>query len=112
MAEKAPFCLSPCTNDTSSNHYIYPLDIKTGLENALFVTPNFPTIFECMNATLSGDASCFASGPPDVESVVGVPLLCNDYGKLRPGIVCLPCGGETKFILDYVRDFATFQKSL
>jgi len=80
MAEKSPFCLSPCTNDTSNNNYISPLDIRNGLENALFVKPDFPAIFECFNATLSGDASCFASGPPGVEGLVAIPLLCNDNG--------------------------------
>lgn len=42
---------------------------------------NFEGIIQGINSTLyGGDASFFTNGPPTVEGVVAMPLLCGDYG--------------------------------
>jgi hypothetical protein len=51
--------------------------------NQLLGTPDLPSIFEALELALNGDGSAFAISAgdpvPNVEDVVGMPLLCSDY---------------------------------
>jgi hypothetical protein len=42
-------------------------------------TPDFPAILDGISEALNGNPYFFINGPRDVESVVALPLLCNDY---------------------------------
>ena len=44
--------------------------------------PDFPAILDGIYAALNGDGSYFVDGPPGLEDVLAMPILCNDYGKL------------------------------
>ncbi|CZR58678.1 uncharacterized protein PAC_08570 [Phialocephala subalpina] len=92
IAKQAPFFLPDCANTTFCYPYVTDLDIQTIMLLNLGGAPDFPNILDGIYAALNGNGVFFADGPPSLEDVVAIPLLCNDY--------------------EFERDFGTFQASL
>ncbi|KAH8811132.1 Alpha/Beta hydrolase protein [Xylogone sp. PMI_703] len=92
IARKTPFFIPECVNTTICYPYATALDVQTIMLGNLLGAPDFPAILEGVDNALNGDGSFFMNGPGSLESVVAMPLLCNDY--------------------DYERNFETFQTSL
>jgi len=109
-ATQTPYPIPSCVNSTTCAPYITDLDIRSGLEGALLGSPDFPAISDAINSTLAGDASAFISPPPTVDSVVSMPLLCNDYGTQE--LSYCSCGDANVGMTDYLRTFEYFKKSL
>ncbi|RFU28898.1 hypothetical protein B7463_g7452, partial [Scytalidium lignicola] len=91
-ARQTPFFIPECVNTTICYPYATDLDVQTLMLGNLLAAPDFPAIFNGIYAALNGDGSFFANGPSSLESVVAMPLLCNDY--------------------EYERNFKTFRMSL
>ncbi|TVY92660.1 putative hydrolase [Lachnellula willkommii] len=109
-AKQTPYLIPSCVNSTTCSPYITDLDIRNGLQGALLGSPDFPSIFEAIYSTLSGDASAFISPPSTVASVNSMPLLCNDCGSQK--LACYSRGNANAGTIDYPRTFEYFKKSL
>ena len=89
IAKKTPFFFSPCVNSTVCYSYSTDFDVRTVLYGNTVVL-DFPAILDGIYAALNGDGSFFVDGPPNFDEVVAMPILCNDYSKLKacgPGIL-------------------------
>ncbi|RDL37041.1 Uncharacterized protein BP5553_04474 [Venustampulla echinocandica] len=91
-AKESPYFIPPCVNSTQCYPYVTDLDVQTVMLGNLLGSPDFPAILTGISSALSGDGSFFVYGPPPLEAVVAMPLLCNDY--------------------EYERTFEYFQRSL
>ena len=80
-AKESPYSLPACANSTECYPYVTALDVQQAMQGQLLGSPDFPAIFKGFKDALSGDASFFASGPPPLNAVLSMPLLCSDYGK-------------------------------
>ena len=83
----APYCLPPCTDDTTSNNYLTEFDIRFTVENGnLLTVPDFPVFIASINEALNGNVSRFAGGGPlSPEELLDIaqaqPIICSDNGK-------------------------------
>ncbi|KAE9363001.1 hypothetical protein N431DRAFT_550765 [Stipitochalara longipes BDJ] len=91
LANATPFFFPPCANTTLCYPYSTGFNVRTVMYRNTAV-PDFPAILDGIYAALNGDGSYFVDGPPGLEDVLAMPLLCNDY--------------------TYERTFEAFQKSL
>ncbi|KAF4637604.1 hypothetical protein G7Y89_g477 [Cudoniella acicularis] len=92
IARQTPFFIPECVNTTTCYPYATDTDVQTLMLGNLLGAPDFPAILDGIYAALNGNGIFFGNGPRSLESVVAMPLLCNDYG--------------------YERNFETFQSSL
>jgi hypothetical protein len=81
IAKNTPFFFPPCINSTFCYPYSTDFNVRTVLYRNTAI-PDFPAILEGIYAALNGDGSFFVDGPPSLEDVVAMPILCNDYSKL------------------------------
>ena len=82
IAKETPFFFPPCVNTTVCYPYSTDFNVRAVLYGNIAV-PDFPAILDGIYAALNGDGSFFIDGPPSLEGVVAMPLLCNDYSKLK-----------------------------
>lgn len=45
-------------------------------------SPDFPGIIGGIYNALNGNGIFFLDGPPSLEEIVVMPIICNDYRKL------------------------------
>jgi hypothetical protein len=88
IAKKTPFFFSPCVNSTVCYPYSTDFNVRTVLYGNTAV-PDFPAILDGIYAALNGDGSFFIDGAPSLEGVVAMPILCNDYSKLKACGTCI-----------------------
>ena len=83
----APFCVSPCTNDTASNNYVTEIQIRFAVEYSNLLTlPDFPSFLVAIDQALKGDISLLAgqgsASPQELLDIAqGQPIICSDAGK-------------------------------
>jgi len=83
----APFCLSPCTNDTASNNYVTEFQIRFAVENSNLLTlPDFPSFIVAIGQALKGDISLLTEegsvSPQELLDIAQAqPIICSDAGK-------------------------------
>jgi hypothetical protein len=81
IAKETPFFFPTCVNTTVCYPYSTDFTVRAVMYRNTAV-PDFPVILHGIYAALNGDGSFFVGGPPTVEAVVAMPLLCTDYSKL------------------------------
>jgi hypothetical protein len=82
IAKETPFFFSSCVNTT----FCYPYSADFNVRAVLYrntAIPDFPAILDGIHGALNGDPTYFIDGPPSLEDVVAMPILCNDYSQFK-----------------------------